>query len=454
MDNWRSNAETVILAENISKLYHIGLQKQVNRTFREALTYWLASPIRNFKRIRQLTRFEEFGHFPVDGKVGGHGAAPYQNGIIWGLKNVSFEVKRGEVVGIIGRNGSGKSTLLKVLSRITEPTSGEARIYGSTSSILEVGTGFHPELTGRDNIFLNGTILGMKKTQIEKRFDEIVSFAEMDKFIDTPVKHYSSGMYVRLAFSLVAHLESEILMIDEVLAVGDLAFQNKCLGKMESIARGGRTILFVTHSLGTAERLCSRAILLDGGSIIAEGKPFEVIRRYLQQQFAGDDSKTSLLDHPGRRDGSEVIMREIRLYANGKESKVFCTGDSLKIEVSFKRSEPIIQMHFGIVVEGAGGQRLVPLWSSDQAPHLIPERISKGTITCQIPCLHLLPGLYFLTILIRCHDASRISPHPLDCIDQAVRFTVQAADVFNSGYALDAEEGVFFEEGKWDLEAT
>jgi lipopolysaccharide transport system ATP-binding protein len=446
--------ESVIVGKGLSKLYRIGLRHQAGRTFRETLADSLMSPIRNFKRIRQLTRFEELGNQQDRMSPGGNKADPRSNEILWALKNVSFEVKRGEALGIIGRNGSGKSTLLKILSRITEPTDGEAMIYGSTSSILEIGTGFHPELTGRENIFLNGAIMGMRKKQIEKKFDEIVSFAELEKFIDTPVKRYSSGMYVRLAFSVAAHLQSDILIVDEVLAVGDMAFQDKCLGKMESAARTGRTVIFVSHALGVVERLCERAIFLDKGSIIADGKTSEVITQYLQEQFPEDDSKTSLLDHPGRRDGSEVIMREIRLYANGKESKICRTGDSLKIEVSFKRSKPIIQMHFGIIVEGAGGQRLMEFMSYVQVPHLIPERVSEGTITCEIPYLHLLPGLYFLTFVIRSHDLARISPSPLDCIDQAVRFSVQAADVFNSGHPLGAEDGVFFEKGKWDLEAT
>ena len=199
----------------------------------------------------------------------------------WALKDVSFEVKQGEVVGIIGRNGAGKSTLLKILSRITEPTEGKVELIGRVGSLLEVGTGFHPELTGRENIFLNGAILGMKKAEIKKKFDEIVAFAEVEKFIDTPVKRYSSGMYVRLAFAVAAHLEPEILLVDEVLAVGDAQFQKKCLGKMGEVAKEGRTVLFVSHNMGAIENLCEKSLWLDGGSVRNIGPSYDIIQQYL-----------------------------------------------------------------------------------------------------------------------------------------------------------------------------
>ena len=201
----------------------------------------------------------------------------------WALKDVSFEIKRGEVVGIIGRNGAGKSTLLKILSRITEPTTGLARIHGRVGSLLEVGTGFHPELTGRENIYLNGAILGMQRAEIARKFDAIVDFAGIEKFIDTPVKRYSSGMYVRLAFAVAAHLETEILLVDEVLAVGDAAFQKKCLGTMDQVARSGRTILFVSHNMAAIENLCTSAILLESGSVVMQGDSHRVIHHYLER---------------------------------------------------------------------------------------------------------------------------------------------------------------------------
>lgn len=443
--------ESVIVGKGLSKLYRIGLRKQAGGTFREALADSLMSPIRNFKRIRQLTRFEELGN-QQDCMPPGGGVDPRKNGILWALKNVSFEVKRGEVLGIIGRNGSGKSTLLKILSRITEPTEGEAMIYGSTSSILEVGTGFHPELTGRENIFLNGAILGMRKKKIEEKFDEIVSFAEVDKFIDTPVKRYSSGMYVRLAFSVAAYLESDVLIVDEVLAVGDAAFQDKCLRKMDSVAQKGRTVLFVSHNLAVIERLCGRAILLNEGSILAEGNPSEVIAQYAEHSLYGHESSNSLVDHPNRKEGSEVILREARIYRNGQESRTFRSGDSLKLAVTFRSDQPIIQMHFGIAIENAAGQRLSAFPSTVQAPNLVPDSVQEGRIICEIPCLHLSQGTYYLTFLIR----SLNSPNPsdLDRINQAVKFNVVASDYFSSDFGTVMKPGVYFEEAKWAFEGT
>ncbi len=243
--------DIAIRVEGLSKRYRIG-ELQRYKTLRDTLTDALYAPFRRLKKISELTFH--------DSKTGN----PQSDSFIWALKDVCFEVTRGEVVGIIGRNGAGKSTLLKILSRITEPTDGYAEIHGRVGSLLEVGTGFHPELTGRENIYLNGSIMGMKKAEIDRKFDEIVSFAEVEKFIDTPVKLYSSGMVVRLAFAVAAHLEPEILLVDEVLAVGDAAFQKKCLGKMGEVAKEGRTVLFVSHNFAAIRNLCPKCILLEG----------------------------------------------------------------------------------------------------------------------------------------------------------------------------------------------
>ena len=257
-----SNA--VIRVEGLGKRFRIGARQEPYRTLRDSFTRALVSP---FRRTAAVLR--------------GHGTDASE-AEIWALKDVSFEVKRGEVVGIIGRNGAGKSTLLKVLSRITEPTQGRVSIKGRVGSLLEVGTGFHPELTGRENVYLNGAILGMRQTEIEAKFDEIVGFAELEKFLDTPVKHYSSGMYMRLAFAVAAHLEPEILLVDEVLAVGDAAFQKKCLGKMDDVARHGRTVLFVSHNLVAVQSLCRHVVWLDEGRIAQIGPSEEVVASYLQ----------------------------------------------------------------------------------------------------------------------------------------------------------------------------
>jgi len=264
-------SDVAIRVENISKLYRIGLREKKHDSFVGAIVDFVKRPVRNLKRLQKLSTFRE-----VDAD---------SDDVIWALRNVSFEVKRGEVVGIIGRNGSGKSTLLKIISRITEPSEGRGETIGRIGSLLEVGTGFHPELTGRENIYLNGVILGMRKAEVDKKFDEIVAFSEIDKFIDTPVKRYSSGMKVRLAFAVAAHLEPEILLVDEVLAVGDAAFQKKCLGKMQDVASEGRTALFVSHNMVAVQSLCGRVIWLDDGRVVEEGGPDPVVSKYLQASF-------------------------------------------------------------------------------------------------------------------------------------------------------------------------
>ena len=275
-------SDVAIKVENLGKMYQIGEKQERYYTFRDTLTNIALAPFRRLRRLRKPPKEEE---------------------IIWALKDVSFEVKHGEVVGIIGRNGAGKTTLLKILSRITEPTEGDAEIHGRVGSLLEVGTGFHPELTGQENIYLNGAILGMKKTEINRQFDEIVAFAEIEKFMDTPVKRYSSGMYVRLAFAVAAHLEPEILLVDEVLAVGDFEFQKKCLGKMGEVAGEGRTVLLVSHNMTSINTLCSRSLLLEHGRVAMNGNTPDVIQKYLSSvhdrsgQVVWDDPRTAPGNH-------------------------------------------------------------------------------------------------------------------------------------------------------------
>jgi lipopolysaccharide transport system ATP-binding protein len=265
----------IIRVKNLGKQYQIGAKAEVYSTLRESIVSSLKKPFDFLKSAKTV-----------------------ENNSFWALRDLSFEIMPGEVVGIIGRNGAGKSTLLKILSRITEPTTGKAEIYGRVGSLLEVGTGFHPELTGRENIFLNGAILGMKRDEIARKFDEIVDFAEVEKFIDTPVKRYSSGMYMRLAFAIAANLDPEILVVDEVLAVGDSEFQKKCLGKMDDISKGGRTVLFVSHNMGTILQLCRSCILLDKGKAIAEGTPAAIVEKYYNNEktlaYSKDDSESDI----------------------------------------------------------------------------------------------------------------------------------------------------------------
>jgi ABC-type polysaccharide/polyol phosphate transport system ATPase subunit len=312
---------------------------------------------------------------------------------IWALKRVSFEVKQGEVLGIVGRNGSGKSTLLKVLSRVTAPTEGEARIRGRIASLLEVGTGFHPELTGRENIYINGAILGMNKSEIRGKFDEIVAFSEVDQFIDTPVKRYSSGMHVRLAFAVVAHLEPEILIVDEVLAVGDSAFQRKCLGKMKDVAREGRTILFVSHNTEAVRRLCDRGIWLHDGAVQMDGAIDDVLNAYSNRM--PQQSQTVFRNlHLG------LSVFDIRLKNQaGACCQLFRPGDDLTVEMSYQADHPIVLPYFAILVQSFKGSCFAANMLLDGSRP--PELHGKGRVACTFKSIPLLPQDYTVQLAIR-----------------------------------------------------
>lgn len=290
------NTQTAISVEHLTKFYRIGSREEEPDSLVGALTAALRAPLRNYRKYRALYDFRDAG--PGGGR----------DDILWALRDVSFEVRVGEVLGIIGTNGAGKSTLLKVLSRITPPSSGRVAIRGRVSSLLEVGTGFHPELTGRDNIYLNGTILGMRKREVDRRFGEIVEFSGVGRFLDTPVKRYSSGMRVRLAFAVAAHLEPEVLIIDEVLAVGDMAFQRKCINKMQDVRSSGRTVLFVSHNMQAVARLCERAILLRGGMLCLQGSTREVVSAYINQGLGAAAER--VWDDPAQAPGGEVARLE------------------------------------------------------------------------------------------------------------------------------------------------
>jgi len=309
-----------IRVENLAKLYRIGQQQASYRTLRDTLTLGVTSALR---RAAQLLGQHARGAAHLDEKF-------------WALKDVSFEVDQGEVLGIIGRNGAGKTTLLKILSRITEPTRGLAEIHGRVGSLLEVGTGFHPELTGRENVYLNGAILGMKRAEIRRRFDEIVAFAGVERFIDTAVKHYSSGMYLRLAFAVAAHLEPEILLVDEVLAVGDVAFQRKCLAKMEDVGQQGRVVLFVSHSMPAVTRLCRRAILLSDGLLIRDGPSNEVIGTYLSSDVGTTAAR--VWPEPAQAPGTDVVrLRAVRVRTeDGQTTEAVDIRGRVGIELEYE----------------------------------------------------------------------------------------------------------------------
>jgi lipopolysaccharide transport system ATP-binding protein len=371
--------DIAIRVESLSKQFHIGALKK-NRNFREALIDGLKAP---FRRAANLLR--------------GHATGAKLDETIWALKDVSFEIRRGEAIGIIGGNGAGKSTLLKILSRITEPTEGFADIHGRMGSLLEVGTGFHQELTGRENIYLNGAILGMKKADIKRKFDEIVAFSEVEKFIDTPVKHYSSGMYLRLAFAVAANLDPEILVIDEVLAVGDVAFQKKCLGKMGREASMGRTILFVSHNMGAVAQLCSHCIWLADGQVKKIGQTTEVVSAYLS---AGMHGQAMWVNDKPPSSGAEVHIKSARLVGQAGQSIAITDFDQLfQIEVSYdvliaardlSLTCHIIDSQGNIVFETIDTDR--PEWKNVVRE---PGRYI-GRVTVDAPLLK--PGRYYVTL--------------------------------------------------------
>jgi lipopolysaccharide transport system ATP-binding protein len=329
-----SSNNIVINVEDISKCYRIGLKEKVYDHLGSAIFDFIKSPLRNYRKYRSLYKFDDIGydHQPNSNSN--------SSDIIWALKNVSFEVRQGEVLGIIGGNGAGKSTLLKILSRITEPTYGSAKIQGKVSSLIEVGTGFHQELTGRENVYLNGTVLGMKKKEVDRKFDEIVDFSGVEKFIDTPVKRYSSGMNVRLAFSVAAHLEPEILIIDEVLAVGDASFQKKCLNKMHDVSRAGRTVLFVSHNMMAVSRLCSRAILIEEGRIMINDLTDKAVSAYLGYGFkmVAERKWPDTEEAPG---GEIVRLRAVRVRSeDGNILNVINIDEPFVVEIEYKVLKP------------------------------------------------------------------------------------------------------------------
>lgn len=302
----------------------------------------------------------------------------------WALKDVSFEVNQGEVVGIIGRNGAGKSTLLKILSRITEPTEGSVRLRGRVASLLEVGTGFHPELTGRENVYLNGAILGMTRTEITRKFDEIVAFAEVEKFLDTPVKHYSSGMYVRLAFAVAAHLDPEILIVDEVLSVGDGEFQKKCLGKMNEVSRGGRTVLFVSHNMATVNRLCQRCILLDVGKVNADGDPHSVTGKYLLSG-AGTMARREWRE-PGFRPGDNIVrLMNVRVMQNGEVTDTADIRHAVELEMTYEVIKDRANLLSAFSFFDSEGTHLFVTADLNDMQWSLPRPEGIYTSTCRVP---------------------------------------------------------------------
>ena len=371
-----------IKVKNLSKRYRIGIEDEAKDTLLETVTSMLVSPLQNFKRLHSLTHFDN-----IEKK---------SNDIIWALKDVSFEVNRGEVIGVIGANGAGKSTLLKVLAQITHPTSGNVELVGRVASLLEVGTGFHPELTGRENIYLNGTILGMTKIEIDSKLDEIIDFSGVEKFLDTPVKKYSSGMRVRLAFSVAAHLDPEILLIDEVLAVGDAEFQKKCLGKMDEVARGGRTVLFVSHNMGVLNNLCENGLLLEHGEKKSFGKMSDIIDQYLTPQIQKESKVIYEIDKI-----KKLQIMEVEIINNNNQSTTSLDRmNSFTINIKYDVRENGIKCFFSILIDKLDGTAICHTRDTDSiSENDIPRLIGKYYTKITFPGGLLNAGHYKLRVL-------------------------------------------------------
>lgn len=420
--------DIAIRVENLSKLYRIGPRERY-RTLRDTLTDVMYTPFR---------------------QVGSASHPPNRDNTIWALKDVSFEVKQGKVVGIIGRNGAGKSTLLKILSRITRPTRGRAEIHGRVGSLLEVGTGFHPELTGRENIYLNGAILGMKKAEIERKFDEIVAFAEVERFLDTPVKHYSTGMYLRLAFAVAAHLEPEILLVDEVLAVGDAAFQQKCLGKMNEVSREGRTVLFVSHNMAAVEALCSQCLLMDCGSLVASGASGRIVEQYLSTSMPLPARAVDLSDHPGRTPRSIPMMRRASLSFGqkpGANGECLSLNGDLTLTIHYAAEHPISHPVLGLVIKNRLGVRILGLNNKMSGVYPSERPVTSGTITVHLDACPIVEGRY--TVGLWFGDPYR----DYDVIENAVTFDVVSRDLFGTGLVPGPDLGVIVWPARWEFGA-
>jgi lipopolysaccharide transport system ATP-binding protein len=424
-------SDLAVRVENLGKRYNIGQRAHYN-TVRESFSSLMSTP---FRHLRGL---------PVAPRQSTH----FRRNTFWALRNVSFELRQGELLGIVGRNGAGKSTLLKILSRITEPTEGVADIRGRVRSLLEVGTGFHPELTGRENIFLNGAILGMKRAEIARKFDEIVAFAEIERFIDTPVKWYSTGMYTRLAFSVAAHLEPEVLIVDEVLAVGDVGFQQRCLGKMEEVSRGGRTVFFVSHMMFAITRLCKRVMLIEGGKVLSDGPTDEVVKQY-QDLVGGTGSAARTFDHAK----SVVKSSAVRLQSvcvrlpNGNVTDIVEAREPVAVEMQYEVLEPGLRLVPSYEFYNSQGTCLF-VSSATHAP--APVAPGRYTSNCWIPANLLSEGRIFTAAVISSVDPLLVHVSENDAVVFEVRHSV-AIDphraLFNGDYP-----GVLRPQLRWTTE--
>lgn len=420
---------TVIRVDNLGKRYRIGLVTQKYQTLSEKVTQALGAPLRAIRRVQAPSRDAE--------------------DTIWALQGINFDVEQGQVLGIIGRNGAGKSTLLKVLSRITEPTTGSVTIRGRVGSLLEVGTGFHPELTGRENIFLNGAILGMKRTEIERKFDEIVDFSEVDKFIDTPVKRYSSGMYLRLAFAVAAHLEPEILVVDEVLAVGDAEFQRKCLGKMGDVAQQGRTVLFVSHNMSAILRLTQESIVLEKGRLALRAPSAEAVDYYLS---AGNAKAGERIWDTDEIPAEAAPFRPVALRLRDKADKVVDTVRSVEpitIEMEYELTAPLTGLRIGIYLNTTRGDQVFTSFDTDDQKRFEKHEMrpaGRYISRCLLPPDFLNGGRYTLGVNA---SSYRVRRYFMD--EQALNFNVDASGAPGMQWA-EPRPGVLRPRFEWKIE--
>lgn len=424
-------SDIAISVVDLGKQYVISAHKGASKNFREVIGDTVSEP---FRRIRNVVRGQ---------------AATGDRETFWALRAVNFEVKQGEVIGVIGRNGAGKSTLLKILSQITEPTTGYANIYGRVGALLEAGTGFHPELTGRENIYLNGSILGMSRFEIDRKFEEIVDFAGVEKFIETPVKHYSSGMGLRLGFAVAAHLEPDILIVDEVLAVGDSEFQRKCLGKMEDVSRSGRTVLFVSHNMAAIRALCSRCLLLSSGHFEFDGDTDTTITHYLSQTQVNLES--DLIGSEVPREGSGVVrFNTIRILNRHNEPiSVLTTGEDVVFELDYQQMQTDVKIgtlfffiHFNTLL----GERLFACSSRYAYNGKMPPL--SGSMRCVVPALSLVPGMYSMDI------TCKVDKELYDHMTSIKSIQVTEGDYYGTGKIPPSTSGHMLVKQDWTFTAA
>jgi len=420
----------IIEVRNISKQYHLGEASGMYGNLRETLVHMLRKP--------------------WAGKPAAAAESDEDKNSFWALRDVSLDIEKGDTIGIIGSNGAGKSTLLKILSRIVDPTAGYVKVRGRLASLLEVGTGFHPELTGRENIYLNGSILGMQKTEIDAKFEDIANFAGIDGFLDTPVKRYSSGMYVRLAFAIAAHLEPDILIVDEVLAVGDVAFQRKCLGKMAEARARARTVIFVSHNLLAVESLCNRAVVLQKGVIVFDGTAKDASEYYLRN-LAGENAPVNshLIDlstAAGRAPACQPMLKRLELYTEDDQPfrGEIPVGGGLKAAITFQLDEPSADVDAWIAFDTVTGQRICTAHSAYQPNRPHEERVGELTFRCDIPSLPLVPGEYKILVGVD------IELKEIDWVEDVTRVTIVRSDYYGTGVV--PVRGSFLLQNHWKLD--